>query len=360
MMPLLIAGLLCCQDVVTLLKRGTARLEAGDMKGALEHFDRAVDRNPDDAFARFCRGRARGMNGSSLFDREDAEAALRAFEGSLEDLNRCVDLEPGNVIYRSSRGVTHVAVAGVHAFQERFDEAFKRWDLAVADFSRGIDIGDEEGAARAGRGGTRMEMAETLVILGRRAEALERLDQAIEDASSVIELAPEEVRLRLSRAGCLRQKAEVLLVLGRGQEAGKILDELARFYASQKESLPKNAGVSHDSGLARQSRGEFAEALEDHRRALELQPDNGHVHAHVAQCLLHLGRTDDAIAAAERAVELAPVTSLGLYMRGIARLEKGQKEEGIRDLEAYVKRSHARHHVPDARDRLKKLGVKPK
>jgi TolB-like protein len=84
-----------------------------------------------------------------------------------------------------------------------------------------------------------------------------------------------------------------------------------------------------------------AEAIASIERALELAPDDGLVHHCHAAVLGNLGRTDDAIAAWERAVGLDPNNAGARAGLGIARIFKGQAKESLDLIDGALRRSPA-------------------
>lgn len=77
------------------------------------------------------------------------------------------------------------------------------------------------------------------------------------------------------------------------------------------------------------------------RRALELAPDDGLVHHCHAAVLGNLGRTDDGIAAWERAIELDPNNAGARAGLGIAKIFKHQADESLDLIDGALRRSPA-------------------
>jgi adenylate cyclase len=84
-----------------------------------------------------------------------------------------------------------------------------------------------------------------------------------------------------------------------------------------------------------------AEALASIRRALELAPDDPLVHHCHAALLGNLGRTDDAILAWERAIELDPNNAGARAGLGIAKIFKRRAGESLEPIDGALRRSPA-------------------
>jgi adenylate cyclase len=84
-----------------------------------------------------------------------------------------------------------------------------------------------------------------------------------------------------------------------------------------------------------------AQAIASIERALELAPDDGLVHHCHAAVLGNLGRTDDGVAAWERAVELDPNNAGARAGLGISKIFKGQAEESLDLIDGALRRSPA-------------------
>jgi tetratricopeptide (TPR) repeat protein len=81
---------------------------------------------------------------------------------------------------------------------------------------------------------------------------------------------------------------------------------------------------------------ELDEARGSYLHAIELEPGNAEVHAGLASAALLMNEPREALAAADRALELDPRHRRALYFRGQALLLLGNEEEGRRVIEAFA------------------------
>ena len=76
----------------------------------------------------------------------------------------------------------------------------------------------------------------------------------------------------------------------------------------------------------------YQQALNDIRRAVEMEPNELVYRAEKANVELRVGMTDDAIESAKGCISMAPQESDGYLLLGLAQCVKGQKAEGLQNL----------------------------
>ena len=76
----------------------------------------------------------------------------------------------------------------------------------------------------------------------------------------------------------------------------------------------------------------YQQALNDIRRAVEMEPNELVYCAEKANVELRVGMTDDAIESAKKCISIAPQESDGYLLLGLAQCVKGQKTEGLANL----------------------------
>ena len=77
----------------------------------------------------------------------------------------------------------------------------------------------------------------------------------------------------------------------------------------------------------------FQQALNDIRKAIEMEPHNDLFYAEKDSLEVRVGLYDDAIATATEGIRIAPEHSDGYLFLGVAQCLKGQKAEGIKNLQ---------------------------
>ena len=84
----------------------------------------------------------------------------------------------------------------------------------------------------------------------------------------------------------------------------------------------------------------YQQALDDIRRAIELAPQEAVYYAEKASIELRVGLTDDAVSTARECIHVAPQLSDGYLFLGLAQCLKGQKADGLQNLQKAKELGH--------------------
>ena len=84
----------------------------------------------------------------------------------------------------------------------------------------------------------------------------------------------------------------------------------------------------------------FQQAIDDIRKAVDMAPQEPVYHAEKANVELRVGMTDDAIASAREAIRLDPEQVDGHLLLGLGLCLKGQKKEGLENLQKAKELGH--------------------
>jgi tetratricopeptide (TPR) repeat protein len=95
-----------------------------------------------------------------------------------------------------------------------------------------------------------------------------------------------------------------------------------RLLRSLRTKLPEVSAIPNGIGLNRQKLGELAEATEDFRAALKLDPLNAEFHYNLAVSLLALRQFDKAASEAQAALVIAPLDSRAEVLLGTAWMQE--------------------------------------
>lgn len=136
---------------------------------------------------------------------------------------------------------------------------------------------------------------------------------------------------------------QVLSTLGRREEAETAIERYRDLTAASsalaappdagRRELDDATGSAVRLALQRAARGDADGALEDLAREGRLAPEDPRPAIAASSLLLHAGRSEEALAAVERALDMAPANADGLYQRGavlMATQELGEAEEMFR------------------------------
>jgi predicted O-linked N-acetylglucosamine transferase (SPINDLY family) len=112
-------------------------------------------------------------------------------------------------------------------------------------------------------------------------------------------------------------------------QAGKV-DRAAKAYREILEQQPNHSNALHLLGVTELQLGHFAEAVDLISRAIAAQPNTGVYHVNLAAALRAVGRIDDAIEHAERAIVLDPaLVAQGYHVAALAFADGGQPQEAF-------------------------------
>jgi tetratricopeptide (TPR) repeat protein len=354
--------------------RGYRLMGEGTVKSALADFDKAIESDPSYARAHANRGIAL----VHLKKLDEAEAALR----------RARELNDEDFVVHQGLGMLQMA-------RDRPAEA-------VASFTRSIELDPDQtftiGArldAHAQLGKLREALADADRILALEPEgqgamwAKARLHTALGEAEPALAANDRMLKIATDRAGVLASRGELLSRLGRKEDAVaawrqalaaideklKTIEDPARELLQQKTTILfllrdyKSAIAVADAQLRRypgsvpylalrcQARAEGSIELPQAQKDCDdaIRFDSGAIEAFDARGLLklRLGQWDGAIADYSAALALEPRSYRSLFARGVARLRKGEREAGERDL------ASARRYSFDVDLELRESGVAP-
>jgi tetratricopeptide (TPR) repeat protein len=329
--------------VIALEERGETHRLSDRNDAALADFNRALELDPDDAWALGSRGqvylvmqrydealadfgRAAELKPSYRWVaswRGFTYLVMRRYDDALADFNRALELDPDDAWTLDSRGRVYMAL--------------KRYDEALADFSRALELDPDDASIVAWRGETYRLMErydEAVADLNRALElnpddpwtfdsrgqvymALKRYDKALADLNRALELNPDA-------AWALDSRGQVYMALKRYDKA------LADF-SRALELNPDDASIVAWRGETYRLMERYDEALADLNRALELDPNDAWTLDRRRRVYLALKRYDDALADLNRALELDPDAAWALDGRGLVYLLTQRYEDALAD-----------------------------
>ena len=231
-------------------RMGSRAYDAGDFAGAVEHYSKAIEKDPNTA--------------AFFNNRGISYKNLGRYDEAIADYNRAIELKPDFAYAFNNRGVAYGNLG--------------RYVEAIADYNRAIEL--------------KPDYAEALNNRGVAYDDLGRYDEAIADYNRAIDLKPD-------LADALNNRGISYKNLGRYNEA--IAD-----YNRAIELKPDDAEVLNNRGIAYGNLGRYDEAIADFNRAIELKPDYAYVFNNRGVAYGNLGRYDEAIADFNRAIELKP------------------------------------------------------
>jgi tetratricopeptide (TPR) repeat protein len=233
-------------------------------------------------------------------------------------------------------GVTELLQRGLAAHKAgRLDEAHRHYTAALAREPRNAPANHLLGLIHLARqdaatGATLIARAvgeeprnhQYLGNLGVALNAAGRPQEALTALDKAVKLAPDFAEAHSNRGMVLR-------ALGR-------LEQAAEAYGAAIRLRPAEAGFHFNLANTQEDSGDFAEAETSYRRSDSLRPRHARTLAGIARMLVRLGRTDEALETARRAVEAngsEPDAHLAL---GTVHRIRGELEDAVRALDRLV------------------------
>lgn len=298
-------------------ERGIAAEAAGDLRGALEHFQAALDRSPDSPDVLAAIGR-------SLRALGDVEVAV-------EPLERACSLRPESARFAHELGAALRDVGRVEAAAARLSDAAAlaphrpEYEMAAGEALAEIGQMDAAEAAMARAAAMRPERGGWHDALGQVRLEMGRPKAAVEAFERAFALVPDDV-------GLIRRLARAHAASG---EPGRAVELLSRAAGMAGD----DAGLLGDLGRALARAGDIDAAIDALRAAVAIDDIWPADHALLARLIreaaLREGGDEDrvdgtgaaaieaALRHAERAAELAPESAIARQERAAARAAAG-------------------------------------
>ena len=256
-------------------RRGIEAAQRGDQQQAIEHYTKAIERQPEDSDTYFRRGRA--------------YYATRSYDRTIQDFTKSLELDPDNAVTYLSRG-------GVH---QRKGEL----DLAIQDYTKSLDLNPDDAVVYNLRGSAYYSKGE--------------FDRTIQDFTKSLELDPDNAFTYNLRGSAYYSKGE--------------LDLAIQDYTKSLDLDPDNAFTYNLRGSAYYSKGELDLAIQDFDKALALDPDNAVTYWSRGSAYYSKGELDLAIQDFDKALALDPDNAVTYALRGAAHYRKGELDLAIQD-----------------------------
>ena len=215
---------------------------------------------------------------------------------ALEESRKANSLNPQPVYLKQQAQILYV--------QKKYDESFKLFEQLTQTPLRDADIF--------------YSAAQCKLQLGEREQMLALLDSAVNTFTKpYIKTA----------APYLLARANALFDAGKYRPAVNDYNDYEALMASQL-----TAEFYYQREQAEMAGHLYKQALEDIVRATEMAPAEPIFFAEKANVELRVGKTDEAIATAQQSIRISPDNSDGYLILGLAQCVKGQKEEGLKNL----------------------------
>jgi superkiller protein 3 len=288
-------------------KLGFVAFSEGRMDEALQHFNRALEIEPDMYQAWHGRGVA-------LHN-------LGRYEEAIISYNRALALESGNheVWYYHGNALRNLG---------RYEEAIVSHDRALeikpdmheAWHDRGIALGElhryEEAVSSYDRAlEIKSDKLETWLVRAHALAMLGRYEKALASLERVLETQPNSYEIWLGRGILLN-------IMSKHKEAIASIDRGLEFKPESPE-----AWTARGNALLNLNR--YEEALGSFDRTLVIKPDQDKAWLDRAVVLTGMGRYEEALASCDRVLEISPELPKAWFLRGVLLSSVDRHEEAL-------------------------------
>ncbi len=237
-----------------------------------------------------------------------------------DDLERAAETYKKALAIDPSNADVHYILGSTYLLQDR-------WDEAVPSLREAVDL--------------RPDFVEALQALGQSYIASESWEEALATYEQLAALTPQDASVYLalgdahSQLGHLEDAAAAYqqAVTAEASAVGYVLLGLTKAQMGDSESAiaayqqalaldPNHAGAHQSLGLAYQMQGNPAEAAAAYRKAITLA-ETAPLQIQLGTVLGRLGRSDEALAALERALALDPQAAEAHYQMGLIYANQG-------------------------------------
>ncbi|NLE27081.1 MAG: tetratricopeptide repeat protein [Clostridiaceae bacterium] len=261
--------------------KGVDLHRSGDYKKAIQCFDRALEKDPEDADAWYNKGVA-------LYDLDRYGEAIQCYDRALE-------IDPEYVNACNNKGLAL--------------KTLRLYDEAIQCYDRALERDPECAKVWHNKGNTLYD--------------LRRYNEAIQCYDRVLEIDPEHILAKDSRERALKKDRPV---------------DRATGVAKHKFTPGRDAINWYNLGVTYRSSGHHDQAIQCFDRALETEPKYAHAWNSKGDVLADLGRYNEAIQCYDRALEIDPKYAKAWSNKGIALKNFGRYAEAIQCYDRALKR----------------------
>jgi tetratricopeptide (TPR) repeat protein len=294
-------------DVASLLRLSTIRVQHADLAGALQLLQRAAHISPQSADAQAALGRLL--------------AALNATEEAIVCYRKALAIKPDNAavhhhlanalrtLGQNQGAIDHYQcalalapnLAEAHNNLARLLAAHNRPEEAIIHYEHALAIKPDDVQAHQN--------------LGMVLQATSRVEEALAHYEQALTIEPNLAEIRV-------KMGDILHALNRSQEA-------ITHYHKALTTQPDDPKAHNNLGICLAALDRHDEAAVHYRKALAVTPNAADVHANLGNALRALGRSQDAIEHYQRALDLSPENAAAHNNLGNALSSLDRHEEAI-------------------------------
>jgi tetratricopeptide (TPR) repeat protein len=271
-------------DAQSFYDKGLKELWQENYSAALTYFQKAIEKNPDNADAWFMVG--------------DCYGKLGRYQDEIEAYKQAIRIKPDYAEAHYNLGNDYGKLGCWQEAIEAYKEAIRiKPDFAEAHYNLGVAYGNlgryqEEIEAYKQAIRIKPDLVEPYCNLGTAYGNLGHYQEAIEAFKQAIRIKPDYVEAHYNLGF-------TYFKLGRYQEAIEAFKQAIRI-------KPDYAEAYNTLGAAYGKLGHYQEEIEAYKQAIKIKPDLAEAHNNLGTAYLKLGRYQEAIEAYKQAVRTKP------------------------------------------------------
>jgi tetratricopeptide (TPR) repeat protein len=296
-------------DAQSFLDKGLKELWQENWSDALTYFQKAKEKNPQDAdvwvYIGYCYGR------------------LGYWQDAIEAYKQAIRIKPDYAEAHNNLGNAYGSLGRYQESIESCKQAISiKPDLAKAHYNLGFayrELGHYQEAIESYKQAIRIkpDFAEAHYNLGATYGELGRYQEAIEAYKQTIRIKPDYADAHYNLGFTYSR-------LGRYQDAIEAFKQAIRI-------KPDYAEAHYNLGLAYRELGRWQEAIEAFKQAIRIKPDYAEAHCNLGVAYGNLGRYQDEIEVYKQAIRIKPDYAIAHYLLGLTYLSVGDKGSALEE-----------------------------
>lgn len=281
------------ESIYAYSKRGQAKSDLGDHKGAISDYDKAIQLNPEDFITYYNRGNAKSNLGDHKGAIEDYDQAIQLnpkyvaaynnrglrkdnlgdYIGAMSDYDKAIQLNPKYASAYNNRGLAKLLLGISESKQGHPREVRDLLEAAIADFDKAIKIDSKYAVAYKNRGAAKLKLGESEVDRGNVEKTQSLYERSIADSTQCIQLNPADEGAYGNRAMAKKMLGDSKSKQGNEKKARGLYEAAIVDLDKVVQLNPRSARSYRNRARAKEALGQHDAAKADFEKAQELDAD---------------------------------------------------------------------------------------
>ena len=290
----------------TYLGEASRKFYDADYTGAIGAVDKFIALNPASTGIHMQyknRGYAKALLGDAKFDKDAPGIAQRYYRAGIADLNKAIGINSEDTSAYAKRGYAKTLLGHADFITDQLEAAQQSYRAAIEDYDKAIGIYPKF-PSYAERGTVRLALGITETNQGRTTEAERHYYAAIEDFDKAISYDRHDTYAYITRGYTRICLADFESDKGNMEAARSLYDAATADCDSAIKLDAENPYGYHTRGVAKAALDDYAGAIDDFNRTVDLKPDFAEAYYNRAVAKVLLGEKREAKADFKKAKKL--------------------------------------------------------